>query len=65
MPGVDAPFDQTAERYAETGDASLIWRPKPPAHWLLPPWKLHNLEALPSTGFTVSCFPTKFVRPAG
>ncbi len=24
--------------------------------------KLHNLEALPSTGFTVCCFPTKIER---
>ena len=24
--------------------------------------KLHNLEALPSTGFTVACFPVKIER---
>jgi kynurenine formamidase len=24
--------------------------------------KLHNLEQLPSTGFTVSCFPVKIER---
>ena len=29
--------------------------------------KLHNLESLPAKGFTVSCFPTRYVarRPAG
>ena len=57
----DAPFSKTAEKYAETQDASLIWeghkagREREYCHLE----KLHNLEVLPSTGFTVSCFPVK------
>ena len=56
----DAPFDQTAERYAETGDASLIWEGTRRRHiGYCHLEELHNLEALPATGFTVSCFPHK------
>ena len=57
----DAPFDQTAERYAETGDASLIWEGHKAGRHIgyCHLEKLHNLEALPATGFTVSCFPHK------
>lgn len=57
----DAPFLYTAERFAETGDASIIWeghrvgREMGYCHIE----KLHNLEALPSHGFRVSCFPVK------
>ena len=57
----DAPFSRTAERYAESGDAGLIWeghkagREIGYCHFE----KLHNLEVLPSTGFTVSCCPVK------
>lgn len=57
----DAPFAYTAKRYAETGDASLIWeghkagRKRGYCHIE----KLSNLEALPATGFTVVCFPFK------
>jgi kynurenine formamidase len=55
----DAPFVHTKERYAETGDASLIWEGHRAGmeigHCHLE--KLHNLEALPATGFLVSCFP--------
>ncbi len=57
----DAPFSYTAQQYAKTGDASLIWEGhkagKDIGYCHLE--KLHNLEALPSTGFTVSCFPHK------
>lgn len=57
----DAPFDQTAERYAETGDASLIWEGHKAGRHIgyCHLEKLHNLEALPASGFTVSCFPHK------
>jgi kynurenine formamidase len=60
----DAPFAHTARRYAETHDASLIWeghkagRRQGYCHLE----KLGNLEALPSVGFTVSCFPVKIER---
>ena len=57
----DAPFDQTAARFAETGDASLIWEGHKAGRHIgyCHLEKLHNLESLPSTGFTVSCFPHK------
>ena len=57
----DAPFIHTAKRYQETGNAALIWeghkagRERGYCHME----KLHNLEALPATGFLVSCFPVK------
>jgi kynurenine formamidase len=57
----DAPFSHTARRFAETGDASLIWEGhkagREAAYCQIE--KLHNLEALPPTGFTVSCLPVK------
>lgn len=57
----DAPFDQTAERYAESGDADLIWEGHKAGRHIgyCHLEKLHNLEALPAVGFTVSCFPHK------
>jgi kynurenine formamidase len=57
----DAPFDQTAARFAETGDASLIWEGHKAGRHIgyCHLEKLHNLESLPSNGFTVSCFPHK------
>ena len=57
----DAPFDQTAERYAESGDADLIWEGHKAGRHIgyCHLEKLHNLEALPAMGFTVSCFPHK------
>lgn len=60
----DAPFVHTAKRYTETGDASLIWeghkagRHTGYSHIE----KLHRLEELPSTGFTISCFPVKIEK---
>jgi kynurenine formamidase len=55
----DAPFVHTKERYAETGDASLIWEGHRAGMEIgyCHLEKLHNLEALPATGFLVSCFP--------
>ena len=57
----DAPFVHTAKRFAETGDASLIWEGHKAGRDVgyCQIEKLHNLEALPATGFLVSCFPVK------
>jgi kynurenine formamidase len=57
----DAPFVHTAQRFNETQDPSIIWEGhKAGRHTgYCHLEKLHNLEALPSTGFTVSCFPFK------
>jgi kynurenine formamidase len=61
----DAPFIHTMKKYVETKDASLIWEGHKAGREIgyCHLEKLHNLEALPSTGFTVSCFPVK-VRAA-
>lgn len=57
----DAPFPHTADRYAETGDASLIWEGhkagKDAAYCQIE--KMGNLDQLPTSGFTVCCFPVK------
>ncbi|MCS4511579.1 cyclase family protein [Xylophilus ampelinus] len=57
----DAPFVHTAERYARTRDASLIWEGHKAGRDIgyCHLEKLHNLESLPATGFYVSCFPHK------
>ena len=57
----DAPFAATAKRYAETGDASLIWEGHRASMDIGYSHieKLTNLELLPDTGFTLSCFPYK------
>lgn len=57
----DAPFSATARRYAETGDPSIIWEGHKAGRALgyCHLEKLHNLEVLPATGFTVACFPVK------
>jgi kynurenine formamidase len=57
----DAPFAHTAQRVAETGDTSLIWEGHKAGRDIgyCHLEKLHNLEVLPSSGFTVSCFPHK------
>lgn len=57
----DAPFLHTARRYAETGDAGLIWEGHKAGRDIgyCHIEKLHNLEALPSAGFKVACFPVK------
>lgn len=57
----DAPFVHTAKKYGETGDASLIWEGHKAGRHIgyCHLEKLHNLEALPAKGFTVSCFPVK------
>jgi kynurenine formamidase len=57
----DAPFVHTAKRYAETRDPSIIWEGHRAgmerAYCHIE--KLANLESLPPTGFTISCFPFK------
>jgi kynurenine formamidase len=57
----DAPFSYTAKRFKETGDASLVWEGHKAGRDIgyCHLEKLHNLEALPSKDFTVSCFPVK------
>ncbi len=57
----DAPFVHTRERYAKTHDARLIWEGHRAGREIgyCHIEKLHNLEALPATGFQVSCFPVK------
>jgi kynurenine formamidase len=57
----DAPFVYTKDKYQQTGDAGLIWEGHKAGREIgyCHVEKLHNLEALPSSGFTVSCFPVK------
>jgi kynurenine formamidase len=57
----DAPFVHTKEKFSESGDASLIWEGHKAGRDIgyCHLEKLHNLEALPPDGFTVSCFPVK------
>jgi kynurenine formamidase len=57
----DTPFVYTARRYAETGDAGLIWEGHKAGREIsyCHLEKLHNLEALPAHGFTIACFPVK------
>ncbi len=57
----DAPFSHTLEKYNKSGDASLIWEGHKAGRDIgyCHLEKLHNLEALPATGFTISCFPHK------
>jgi kynurenine formamidase len=57
----DTPFVHTRERYLETGDASLIWEGHKAGRDIgyCHLEKLHNLEALPPSGFTIACFPMK------
>jgi kynurenine formamidase len=63
----DAPFSHTVRRYAETGDASLIWEGHKAGRdaGYCQIEKLHNLESLPPTGFMVSCFPVKIRGASG
>ncbi len=57
----DAPFSYTAKKVEETGDTSLIWEGHKAGRDIgyCHLEKLHNLESLPPSGFTVSCFPHK------
>jgi kynurenine formamidase len=57
----DAPYVHIQQKFKETGDTTLIWEGhkagKDMEYCHLE--KLHNLEVLPSRGFTVCCFPVK------
>ena len=57
----DAPFVHTAQKYAQSHDASLIWEGHKAGRDIgyCHLEKLHNLEALPADGFYISCFPVK------
>ena len=57
----DAPFVYTAGKYLESRDASLIWEGHKAGREIgyCHLEKLHNLEALPTDGFMVCCFPFK------
>jgi kynurenine formamidase len=60
----DAPFSHTAKKWAKNRDPSIIWEGHK-AGREIPYWqmeKLHNLEALPASGFQVSCFPVKIAN---
>lgn len=61
----DAPFVHTGVRYGETHDAALIWEGHKAGRTIgyCHIEKLHALEQLPATGFTIACFPVN-VRAA-
>lgn len=60
----DAPFGHTLQRIRETGDTSLFWEGHKAGAEIgyCHMEKLSNLETLPASGFTVSCFPVKVAR---
>ncbi len=60
----DAPFSATRARFAREGDPAIIWEGHKAGREIgyCHLEKLANLEALPATGFTVSCFPVKIAR---
>jgi kynurenine formamidase len=60
----DAPFSFTRRRIAETGNSALFWEGHKAGREIgyCHLEKLHNLESLPSHGFTVCCFPVKVER---
>jgi kynurenine formamidase len=57
----DAPFVHTARRFALTGDPKIIWEGHKAGAEIgyCHLEKLHNLEILPASGFTICCFPVK------
>ena len=57
----DAPFVYTAQKYAESKDAGLIWEGHKAGRDIgyCHLEKLHNLESLPPDGFFISCSPHK------
>ena len=57
----DAPFSATKKRFAESGDASLIWEGHKVSSEIgyCHMEKLANLDKLPPYGFKVACFPVK------
>jgi len=57
----DAPFIHTKARLEKTRDPSIIWEGHKAGmvRGYCQIEKLGNLEALPSTGFSIACFPAK------
>jgi len=57
----DAPFSFIAERYQESKNAEIIWEGHRAGRNIgyCHLEKLHNLESLPDTDFTIACFPMK------
>jgi kynurenine formamidase len=57
----DAPFSYTAKKFADTGDAGLIWEGHKAGRHIgyCHLEKLGNLAALPPDGFRIACFPVK------
>ena len=57
----DVPFSFTKQRIAEGGSPDLIWEGHRAGREIGYSHieKLHNLESLPASGFTVSCLPVK------
>lgn len=57
----DAPFPLTAARFAQEGDPSIIWEGHRASMDIgyCHIEKLANLDQLPATGWTMSCFPFK------
>ena len=57
----DAPFSLTAEKVRETNNPKLIWEGHRAGVDIgyCHIEKMHNLEAIPATGFMISCFPHK------
>jgi len=55
---------QARAKYLESGDVTLIWEGHKAGREIgyCHLEKLHNLEALPPSGFTVACFPMKIRR---
>lgn len=60
----DAPFAHTLKKIRDTGDVALFWEGHKAGAEIgfCHIEKLTNLEALPSNGFTVCCFPVKVAR---
>ncbi len=57
----DAHFKHMSKRYSEVKDVAVIWEGHKAGREIgyCHIEKLHNLESLPSSGFTVCCFPVK------
>lgn len=60
----DAPFVYTARRYTASHNPGIIWEGHRAGREIgyCHIEKLHNLEALPASGFRVACFPVKIHR---
>jgi len=60
----DAPFSYTRDRFARTGDASIIWEGHKAGREIgyCHLEKLANLDQLPPFGFQVVCFPVKIEK---